>query len=159
AAAQAEVGEGAPQVEKLRVFYNHPGYIEPVVEHVRTAFDQIPEDRRSSASLLFSAHSIPLGMADTCRYVEQLREACRLVADGCQHANWQLVYQSRSGPPSQPWLEPDILDVLRELAASGQRDVVVMPIGFISDHMEVLYDLDTEARQLAEELGINVVRA
>jgi ferrochelatase len=100
-----------------------------------------------------------MSMADNCRYVAQLNEACRLVAEGAKHTNWQLAYQSRSGPPSQPWLEPDILDVLHEKAAAGVRDVVVMPIGFISDHMEVLFDLDTEAKHLAEGLGMNFHRA
>lgn len=159
AAAQAEVGEGAPQVDRLRVFYNHPGYIEPVIEHVRTAFAQIPAERQAAAKLIFTAHSIPMAMADNCRYVAQLNESCRLVAEGVGHTEWQLVYQSRSGPPSQPWLEPDILDTLRSLAADGAQDVVVMPIGFISDHLEVLYDLDTEAQELADELGLHMVRA
>jgi ferrochelatase len=159
AEAQTAVGEGAPQIDKLRVFYNHPGYVEPVIEHVNVAFGQLPAARRSQAALLFTAHSIPLGMAENCAYVKQLSEACRLVAAGVGHPQWQLVYQSRSGPPTQPWLEPDILDTLRELAARGTRDVVVMPIGFISDHLEVLYDLDTEAKQLADELGLTLMRA
>ena len=159
AAAQAEVGEGSPQVDRLRMFYNHPGYIEPVIEHVRTAFAHIPAERQAAARLIFTAHSIPMAMADNCRYVEQLNESCRLVAEGVGHAKWQLVYQSRSGPPSQPWLEPDILDTLRSLAADGAQEVVVMPIGFISDHLEVLYDLDTEAQELADELGLHMVRA
>lgn len=160
AAAQAEVGEGAPEVDRLRVFYNHPGYIEPVAERVAAALTELPAERRAGALLLFTAHSIPLAMAATSRYEAQLQEACRLVSEATGHARWQLVYQSRSGPPTQPWLEPDIVDVLRSLGAAGEvRDVVVMPIGFISDHMEVLYDLDTEARQAAEESGLGFVRA
>lgn len=159
AAAQAQVGPNAPQVEKLRFFYNHPGYIEPVVERVRDALQQIPADRRAAARLAFTAHSIPLAMSAGCRYVAQLEESCRLVAGALEHQNYQLVYQSRSGPPSQPWLEPDICDHLRDLASQGVQDVVVMPIGFISDHLEVLYDLDTEARQVADELGMNLYRA
>ncbi len=158
-AACEEVGDGAPQIDKLRVFYNHPGYIEPVAENVRAALAQIPVERRADAKILFTAHSIPMSMADNCRYVLQLQEACRLVAEAVGSTNWQLVYQSRSGPPTQPWLEPDVLDTVRELATAGVRDVVVMPIGFISDHMEVLYDLDTEAHDLAKELGVNLVRA
>ena len=99
-------------------------------------------------------------MADGCRYEVQLREACRLVAEGVGRNDWHLVYQSRSGPPQQPWLEPDIRDFLREEHNRTKlQDVVIVPIGFISDHMEVLYDLDTEARQLCNELGINMVRA
>jgi len=161
AAAQADVGDGVPQVEKLRTFFNHPGFIEPMIERTREAFEQIPAERRGIAALLFTAHSVPQAMADGSRYEEQLREACRLVAAGVQRDRWQLVYQSRSGPPQQAWLEPDVNEVLRDLAggANEVQDVVVVPIGFISDHMEVLYDLDTEAKQLAAELGINLVRA
>lgn len=159
AAAQDEVGAGAPQVDKLRVFFNHPGYIGPVVESVRAALSQIPEAQRSSCKVLFTAHSIPLAMANNCRYVAQLEEACRLVAAQPKIANWQLVYQSRSGPPTQPWLEPDVLDAMRADAGDGAQAIVVVPIGFISDHMEVLYDLDTEAKDLAAELGIHFVRA
>ncbi|MDX1944878.1 MAG: ferrochelatase [Pirellulaceae bacterium] len=159
AAAQQAVGEGAPHVDKLRVFYNHPGFIEPMVERVAAALAQIPAARRAAAPLLFSAHSIPLGMAQNCQYENHFREASRLVAESLGHANWQLVYQSRSGPPSQPWLEPDVLAALDKLPAAGVRDVVVVPIGFVSDHMEVLYDLDEEAHHRAGELGLNLVRA
>ena len=157
--ARAEVGEGAPRVDKIRAFYNHPGFIEPNVEHVGAAFEQIPVARRAAAALVFTAHSIPATMAADSDYEAQLREAAQLVADGVGHASWQLAFQSRSGPPTQSWLEPDICDHLRELKAGGTRDVVVAPIGFISDHMEVLYDLDTEARAVARELGLHMVRA
>jgi ferrochelatase len=160
ARAQREAGDNAPQVDKLRVFFNHPGFIEPMVERTRTAFDAIPAKRRDSAALIFTAHSIPKVMADNCRYESQLREACRLVAEGVGRDAWRLVYQSRSGPPRQTWLEPDIGDFLRHgQAGTLSRDIVVVPIGFISDHMEVLYDLDTEIGQLCDELGINMVRA
>jgi ferrochelatase len=160
AAAQAEVGEGAPQIDKLRVFFNHPGFIEPKVERTREALLKIEPPRTPEAHLLFTAHSIPLAMAKNCQYEAQFREASRLVAEGVGHANWRLVYQSRSGPPSQPWLEPDVGDALSEIAsANGSRDVVLVPIGFISDHMEVLYDLDEEAKHKADKLGLNLVRA
>jgi ferrochelatase len=163
AAAQQRVyaeGQPSPQIDKLRVFFNHPGFIEPMVERTRTALEQIPGDRRDSASLVFTAHSIPHAMADDCRYEEQLRETCRLAAEGVGRKNWSLVYQSRSGPPQQPWLEPDIGDFIREQHAAGQiRDLVVVPIGFISDHLEVIYDLDIEAKQLCDRLGIDMVRA
>src|SRR5581483_6530269 len=102
--AQSEVGPGAPVVEKLRVFYNHPGFIGPQIEEARKALERIPTDRRALAHVVFTAHSIPLGMANNCRYVEQLTEASRLVAEGLGVQDWQLVYQSRSGAPSQPWL-------------------------------------------------------
>ena len=159
AAARQEVGPNAPQIDKLRAFFNHPGFIEPMAERVRAALEQIPDSRRAAAALLFTAHSIPQTMADTCRYEAQLREACRLVAGALDRSAWRLVFQSRSGPPTQPWLEPDVRDALRELAAAGQRDVVVAPIGFISDHLEVVFDLDTEAQQVARELGLNMIRA
>jgi ferrochelatase len=110
AAAQAEVGEGAPEVDKLRVFFNHPGFIEPMVERTAAALGQIPAERRAAAHLLFSAHSIPLAMAQNCDYERQFCESSRLVAEAVGHVNWRLVYQSRSGPPSQPWLEPDVGD-------------------------------------------------
>jgi ferrochelatase len=159
ARAQNEVGPNAPQIDKLRVFFNHPGYIEPMIEQTRAAQNTIPADRRDGAPLLFTAHSIPQAMADGCLYVAQLREACRLVGLGVGRDDWQLVYQSRSGPPQQPWLAPDVGDCLRELHASQPlRDAVVVPIGFISDHLEVLYDLDTEVRALCDERGINLVR-
>jgi ferrochelatase len=157
--AQAEVGAGAPQIEKLRAFYNHPGFIEPNVENAHAALNQIPEERRERAQIAFTAHSIPLSMAANCAYEAQLLETCRLVAAGASHERWRLVFQSRSGPPTQAWLEPDICDYLRELKEAGTEDVVIAPVGFISDHMEVIYDLDTEARALSEKLGLNMIRA
>jgi ferrochelatase len=159
AEACRQVGPAAPRIDKLRAFYNHPGFIEPMVERVQAALGEIPPQRRGAAALVLTAHSIPLQMADTSRYVPQLQEACRLVAGGVGRDDWQLVYQSRSGPPTQPWLEPDVGDYLRRLKSHGIEDVVVVPIGFISDHMEVLYDLDTEARAISEDIGLNMVRA
>ena len=160
AAAQDAVGAGAPQIDKLRAFFNHPGFIEPMIERTREALLKIEPPRTPAAHLLFTAHSIPLAMAQNCQYETQFREAARLVAEGVGHANWRLVYQSRSGPPGQPWLEPDVGDALAEIAATGgPRDVVLVPIGFISDHMEVLYDLDEEAKTKAEQLGLKLVRA
>jgi protoporphyrin/coproporphyrin ferrochelatase len=158
-AAQAEVGAGAPQVDKLRAFFNHPGFIDPMIERTEAAFTQLPAGRRANAHLLFSAHSIPLAMAQNCDYESHFRESSRLVAEALGHTNWRLVYQSRSGPPAQPWLEPDVGDALVQIAASGGKDVVVVPIGFVSDHMEVLFDLDEEAQQKAKQLGLNFVRA
>ncbi len=116
-------------------------------------------ESRATTKLLFTAHSIPLAMAQTSKYLDQLNEVARRVALGIQHPEYRLVFQSRSGPPHQPWLEPDVRDALREEALAGVKDVVVAPIGFISDHMEVKFDLDTQARELAESLGINMVRA
>jgi ferrochelatase len=160
ARARQEVGPSAPAVDKLRVFFNHSGFIEPMIEFTQAALAQIPIERRDAAQLIFTAHSIPQSMAAGCRYEQQLREACQLVAEGVGRETWHLVYQSRSGPPQQPWLEPDIGDFLRDQhAVANFRDVVVVPIGFTSDHLEVLYDLDTEVKQLCNELGINMVRA
>jgi ferrochelatase len=159
AAAQAEVGEGAPAVDKLRVFYNHPGFVEASVLRVREALAQWPESERAAVRFVATAHSIPCSMAQTSDYEKQLRETARLVAEAVGFAQWDLVYQSRSGPATQPWLEPDILDHLKNLHAAGVRNVIVAPLGFISDHLEVLYDLDTEAQALAGELGLRMVRA
>jgi ferrochelatase len=158
--ARQEVGEGAPQVDKLRMFFNHPGFVEPMVERVQSALQQITPARRDRAEVLFTAHSIPLSMADNCAYVEQLKEACRLVGEGVGLSRHRLVYQSRSGPPSQPWLEPDVCDCIEQYAEQADPPpVVVVPIGFISDHMEVLFDLDTEAAELCQAKGIEFARA
>lgn len=158
AAAQDVVGPGAPQVDKIRAFFNHPGFIEAMADRVNDSLAKFGIER-AAVEVLFTAHSIPQSMAATCRYETQLRESCRLVAQAVAHEQWRLVYQSRSGPPGQPWLEPDVGDALRELAAKGTRNVVVVPIGFISDHMEVMYDLDEEAKHLAGELGMRMERA
>jgi ferrochelatase len=158
AQAQAEVGEDAPKVDKIRVFYNHPGFIEAMKDRVRAALNQFPESAPGPVHFVATAHSIPCSMSDTSDYVKQLRETMRLVATGAALTTGELVFQSRSGPPTQPWLEPDILDYLRQLHAQGVKNVLVAPIGFISDHLEVMYDLDTEAQDLAADLGMNMVR-
>jgi ferrochelatase len=157
ASARAAVGDGAPAVDKLRLFYNHPGFVEPLVERAATALSRVPSERRSA--LVFTAHSIPRALAATCDYEAQLRETASLVASSIGRPDWSLAYQSRSGPPGQPWLGPDILEHLRALAAEGTRDVVVVPIGFVLDNMEVRYDLDVEAKGRALELGLDMVRA
>lgn len=161
AQAQAAVGANAPKIDKIRVFYNHPGFVEANANNLRIAIHTLPKDKQSNVQIAFTAHSIPCSMAETCDYEKQLLEACRLVTEHTQIAQdrWRLVYQSRSGPASQPWLEPDICDYMRELSTKGVKDLVIAPIGFISDHMEVLYDLDTEAKNLASELELNMVRA
>jgi ferrochelatase len=158
--AQAAIGKGAPVVDKIRPFYNHPGFIEAAVDRVREALEKIAPDRREAVHLIYTAHSIPLAMAQSCDYEKQLQNSCKLVADQLGYKEWRLVYQSRSGPPSQPWLEPDILDCLRELKADGANsNIVVVPIGFVSDHMEIVFDLDTQARELCDELGLSMLRA
>jgi ferrochelatase len=158
--ARREVGERAPLVDKIRNYYNHPGFLEPMAEHVREALESFPAARREAVEIVYTAHSIPSSMARDSKYVPQLEEAARLVSERVGRRDARLVFQSRSGPPSQPWLGPDICDYLRELAASGRsREVVVVPIGFLSDHIEVLFDLDTQAQQVAAAAGLNMLRA
>jgi ferrochelatase len=152
--ARAAVGPGAPEIDKLPPFGPHPGFIAANADRLAAALAQAP-----AARLVFTAHSIPVSMSATCRYEEQLRETARGVASAVRRDDWDLVWQSRSGPAGQPWLEPDILQHLRALSAAGVREVVCSPIGFISDHMEVIYDLDYEAAALARELGMTFVRA
>ena len=153
-AARAAAGPDAPVVEKIRPFWNHPLFIEACVDRLRAALCKLP-----GARVVYTAHSIPMSMAATCDYEKQLRETAGLVAAAVSVPEWDLVWQSRSGPPSQPWLAPDICDHLRALHGAGVRDVVVAPIGFLSDHVEVLYDLDTEAAAVANELGLRMIRA
>ena len=165
AQARQTVGPEAPQVDKLRLFYNHPGFIEPMAERTRAALAQAAPAQAAQSEnprpkLLFTAHSIPGAMAAKSNYVEQLTEACRLVAEEVDVKNWELVYQSRSGRPSEPWLEPDLGSRLVELRRdNGLRDVMIVPIGFLADNMEIVYDLDIEIAGLCDELGIKMVRA
>ncbi len=152
-------GEGdAPRIDKLRVFFNHPGFIETLVQRVNEARQQLPADVQTAPMLLFTAHSVPQSMAATSDYVAQLRETSRLVAQGAGLTRFDLVYQSRSGPPTQPWLEPDVCDYLRALP-EPRPAMILVPIGFLSDHLEVMFDLDQEAAQCAKELGISMVRS
>ncbi|TWU00938.1 ferrochelatase [Stieleria varia] len=157
--AQEKVGPGAPIVEKVRMGFNHPGFIETLSDNVRAAIAELgiaPE----AANVMFTAHSIPMSMADNCDYAKQLNEASRLVAEAIGVTDWRLVYQSRSGPPSQPWLEPDVCAAIAQMDDESKlSNLIIVPIGFVSDHMEVLYDLDEEAKQLCESRGIAMKRA
>jgi ferrochelatase len=157
--AQAVLGEGAPEFDKIRVFFNHPLFIETVSDKVAEALDLLPPEQKNGARVVFTAHSIPMAMANTSAYTDQLGEAARLVAERLELNTWDLVYQSRSGPPHVPWLDPDICDHLDALKEQGVPAVVVSPLGFVSDHMEVLFDLDLEARDHAAKLGLGYVRA
>ena len=162
--ARVAVGDGAPMVDKLRVFYDHPGFIEPMVDNVVLAVNGLEALGAAVSHLAFTAHSIPLSMASTSDYVVQLDEARRLVGDRVATRLGRaipsgLVFQSRSGAPGQPWLEPDIGDHLEELAAQDATGVVMVPVGFVSDHMEVVYDLDTQAVERAAALNLPVARA
>ena len=160
ARAQNEVGPDAPAVDKLRAFFNHPAFIDVIVERVRNALKALPAGARENVEIVYAAHSIPVSMAKSSDYVKQLEEVRRLVSQDLKHDNDALVYQSRSGSPEQPWLGPDVLEYLREVKARNLASAVVLaPIGFISDHMEVLYDLDIEARQLCDSLDLPMTRA
>jgi len=149
-AARAAV-ENAPAIDQIPPFFHQTGFIEAVADRVREALAKLPD-----ADLVFTAHSIPESMAQTSPYESQLREAAAQASSMVGAGEPVLVYQSRSGPPSQPWLGPDIGDYLRN---TQSKRVVVVPIGFLSDHMEVLYDLDTEAAAIAAERGIEMIRA
>jgi protoporphyrin/coproporphyrin ferrochelatase len=154
-----EAIDSAPSFDKIRVFYNHPGFIHPNAENLQQALMQFPPQRRAHVHIAFTAHSIPLTMAKHSDYEAQLQEACKLVAEQAGVVHYELVYQSRSGAPHIPWLAPDILEHMAALSAQGFTDLIIHPIGFISDHMEVLYDLDTEAAEKAQELGMKLVRS
>ena len=159
-AAREAVGDGAPVIDKLRVYYNHPSFVEPMIDNVTSALAEFDASVREDTLVLFTAHSIPVSMAENCKYEAQLDECCRLVAAGVGRTEWKLVYQSRSGSPRSPWLEPDVCDFIRTKHAEARlRNVVIVPIGFISDHMEVLFDLDAEAKELCDELEIGMHRA
>src|ERR1700675_2085242 len=143
ARAQNEIGPGAPHIDKVRPFFNHPGFIEATEDRLRDALGAVPAESRQNVQIIYTAHSIPLSMANTCDYVRQLEEVRKLVSARLGIANDALVYQSRSGAPGPPWLEADILDYLRDVKAKKLASaVVIAPISFISDHMEVLYALD-----------------
>lgn len=161
-AARGQAGPGAPQVDKIRQYFNHPGFISSFAAAAAEAADSLPGD---DFDLIFTAHSIPVSMAESSgpaggAYQAQLAEAARLVAAEIGYQRpWHLAYSSRSGPPAQPWLEPDVNDLLAERAAAGSRAVLIVPIGFVSDHMEVKFDLDVEAAQTANRLGLKFARA
>ncbi|WP_280232807.1 ferrochelatase [Nocardia cyriacigeorgica] len=167
ARARGAVGAGAPDMTKLRQYFDHPLLIESFAEAIRTAVQQIPAERRDRARLVFTAHSIPVSAdlsagppADGGRlYSRQVADAARLCAAATGFAEYDLVWQSRSGPPQVPWLDPDIVDHLENLSGKGVDAVVVCPVGFVSDHLEVIWDLDNEAAEKAAELGMAFARA
>jgi ferrochelatase len=158
--ARAAVGAAAPEIDKIRAFFNHPGFIDATEHRLRDALADLPAEAKENVQVVYVAHSIPMSMANTSDYVRQLEEVRKIVSERVGITNHALVYQSRSGAPGQPWLEPDILDCLREVKQRNLASaVVVAPISFISDHMEVLYDLDIEAKQLCESLSLPMARA
>jgi protoporphyrin/coproporphyrin ferrochelatase len=159
AEARATLGDNAPAVDYCPSWHDHPLFIETWTNQIANELDKIPPGRRNDAALIFTAHSIPTAMAERSPYVAELEASCRLVAGSLGRERWSLAYQSRSGNPHEPWLEPDIANALRSAAKSGMTDVVVAPIGFVADHVEVVYDLDIEAKKIAEENGVKFFRA
>ncbi|KAA0111862.1 ferrochelatase [Mycolicibacterium sp. P1-5] len=160
--ARAAVGDRAPQLVKLRQFFDHPLLVAMFADAIATATATLPGPLRADARLVFTAHSIPLRAADRCGpnlYARQVRYAAALVAAAAGYADYDVVWQSRSGPPQVPWLEPDVGEHLSKLAQAGTRAVVVCPVGFVSDHIEVVWDLDNELREQADGLGIALARA
>lgn len=153
-AGRAALGDAAPAVTWAGPWFDHPLFIATMAERTRAALATAPD-----APLVFTAHSIPVPMAGESPYVRELETSARLTAEAVGRAAYTIAYQSRSGGPRDPWLEPDVNDVLRDLAARGERAVVVVPIGFVCDHVEVRYDLDIEARATAEKLGLRMIRA
>ena len=159
-AARAAVGAGAPAIDKVRAYYDHPGFVSPFIDTVVAARRSLPEVLRLEARLVFTAHSIPAAMAAGCDYERQLDETARLVATGAGFDAWTMAWQSRSGPASVPWLEPDVNECLKQLSRDhGVEAVVLAPIGFVTDHMEVMWDLDVVAASTAEALGVQLARA
>jgi len=157
--ARATLNGAAPPVDFIEGWHAHPLFIEAVADRARGALAAVSPARRAGARLIFTAHSIPTAMAAGSPYEAQLREGAALVARALGYSSYTLAYQSRSGNPREPWLEPDILTTVRELAAGGARDLLVVPLGFVCDHVEVLYDLDVEAKQVAEAAGVDFIRA
>jgi len=158
AEARARVAR-APEVGFAPAWFEYPRFVAAVADRTRTALGEIPQDARASTPLVFTAHSVPVAMAEASPYVSDLSAAARAVARRLGHARWSVAYQSRSGSPRESWLEPDVTSVLRRLAADGERRAVVVPIGFVCDHVEVLYDLDVEARRVAAAAGLTLHRA
>ncbi len=158
AEARARVAR-APEVGFAPAWFEYPRFVAAVADRTRTALGEIPQDTRASTPLVFTAHSVPVAMAEASPYVSDLTAAARAVARRLGHARWSVAYQSRSGSPRESWLEPDVTSVLRRLAADGERRAVVVPIGFVCDHVEVLYDLDVEARRVAAAAGLTLHRA
>ena len=167
ARARAAFGDAAPHLVKLRQYYDHPLLIDAFADAVREATTQLPAETRAGARLVFTAHSVPAAADANAGppdeggnlYSRQVAEAARLIAHAAGFGDFDLVWQSRSGPPQVPWLEPDICDHLEALAAQEVRSVINCPVGFVSDHLEVVWDLDTEARERAADVGIDFVRA
>ena len=153
------LGTRAPVIRWVPDWPAHPLFIAAAADLTAAALARLPDERRAAAVLVFTAHSVPRTMAAGSPYETEIAASARAVAERLGHRAWQIAYQSRSGGPAEPWLEPDVNDALRALVAAGTRDAVVVPIGFVADHVEVLYDLDVEARGIADALGVTLHRA
>ena len=157
--ARAKVGPAAPEIHKLRLYYNHPGFIEPMAQRICEALDRVPVERRATARLVFTAHSLPVSLAERSPYRQQLYEACALAAERAGRSQWDLAYQSRSPRSAVPWLEPDVAQLVCRLAEhEGPKDIVVAPIGYLLENIEILYELDVQLAELCGDLGINLIR-
>lgn len=157
--ARAELGGAAPELDYCEEWHDHPLFVQCWAELIAAAFTAIAPDQRNSTPLIFTAHSLPAAMAARSHYVDEVQTTARLIANSLNRDRWSLAYQSRSGGPLDPWLEPDIGQMIRDWAARSVKDVVVAPIGFVCDHVEVLYDLDIEAKKFAADLGVKMLRA
>jgi len=157
--ARDQLGGAAPEVDYCDGWHDHPLFIQSWTELIQAALSRIEADKQKSTALIFTAHSLPTAMAAGSPYVEQVESTAHLLAEKLNHQRWSVAYQSRSGKPTDPWLEPDIGKAIRDVAANGGKQVVVAPIGFVCDHVEILYDLDIEAKQIAADLGMNLIRA
>ena len=162
ARGRAAAGAGAPQLVKLRQYFDHPLLVEMFADAIRDAVTTLPAELRDEARLVFTAHTIPLRAADRCGpdlYERQVGYSCRLIAAAAGYLDYDHVWQSRSGPPQVPWLEPDVGDHLEALQRAGTRAVIVCPVGFVADHIEVVWDLDNELAEQAAQAGIAFARA
>jgi ferrochelatase len=157
--ARAKLRDNVPEVDYCTVWHDHSLFIQTWVELIQSSLAEIPSYRQPTTPLVFTAHSIPVAMADRSPYVEQFQITARLIAERLGRSRWSIAYQSRSGKPTDPWLEPDIKDVIRKLAVKRATEAIVAPIGFVCDHVEVLYDLDIEAKRVATDLGVEMLRA
>lgn len=156
--ARDQLGGAAPEVDYCDGWHEHPLFVQTWAEMIQAALSRIETDKQKSTPLIFTAHSLPTAMAAGSLYVEQVESSAHLIADKLNHQRWSLAYQSRSGKPTDPWLEPDITQAIRDCAANGDKRIVVAPIGFVCDHVEVLYDLDIDAKKIAADLGVALIR-
>jgi ferrochelatase len=156
--ARDQLGGAAPEVDYCDGWHDHPLFIQTWAEMIQAALNRIESDKQKSTAVIFTAHSLPTAMAAGSSYVGQVESSAHLIAEKLDHPRWSLAYQSRSGRPTDPWLEPDIIQAIRNLAAQGEKQIVVAPIGFVCDHVEILYDLDIDAMKIAADLGMNLIR-